>query len=113
MFCPVCGNPHDSTARFCPACGQQVIAIGAAVGRIASGGGTPVPAQIVSSNPYAGKHNQIRGNLMAWPGVLMALYGATAFDPPWLFLVGGGLFLVLLGSIVYCVGRFQHWYHAE
>jgi len=55
---------------------------------------------------------QMLGSVLIIVG-LFGVLGSSVPDPP--SQVGTGFFflLAIAGLVFYCVGRFEHWYHAE
>lgn len=102
MFCSHCGKQLAASGSFCPHCGAPI-----------DGSSAPAAVPPVTvRNVYAGKREQIVGNLVGVAGILICLSGGLS-NPPSPAALGFGLLLLLAGIAIYTIGRFSHWYHAE
>jgi hypothetical protein len=95
MFCASCGTEYAIGDGFCRKCGRSLT----------------MPTQTVHvSNVYRGKNIQLGGIGLAIVAILLFLSGLSSDDR---IFTGIGAFGAILGLILFLVGRFEHWYHAE
>lgn len=100
MCCPKCGKQIDNADTFCRYCGQGTVAV-TAPQQAASPAGP-----VTIKNPYSGKNKQILG-LVAFFFCMIASFAAEdRARAAW--ALGSAV-----GLVIYLVGRFGHWYHAE
>jgi hypothetical protein len=100
MFCPKCGKETvDSTDAFCRHCGYSI------------NSSTPLTQDnnVTVKNVYAGKNLQIAGLAVF---LLCSLAGCSVIHDS---AEMGSLLLLgaVVGLVMYLMGRYDHWYHAE
>lgn len=100
MFCPKCGKETvDSADAFCRHCGNSI------------NGSAPLAQakDVTVRNPYAGKNLQITGLTVF---ALCTLAGCSVIHDS---AETGSLLLLgfVVGLVMYLMGRYDHWYHAE
>lgn len=111
MFCPKCGKAVDERDQFCRFCGNST----APGSPVQANPAPPATAgQVTVRNPYVGKNTQIVGGLIFVVGLFWMIGSCAAGSSD---DSGGSLgmsaLVTITGLVVYIIGRFQHWYHAE
>jgi len=103
MFCSRCGTEVVAGSAFCSSCGA----------RATNESGAQAKVQI--TNPTIGKRQQVSGCMVVVVAFILGMIGAQLKDgsPAEVvisILAGGGL---LVGIILWFVGRAKNWYYAK
>jgi len=111
MYCPSCGKELADEDRFCRFCGRATGPAGATPNPAT----TPPGNAVTVRNVYEGKNTVVVGLLIFFVGLFILMgscvAGVNGGDNSW--PLGIGALLSISGLIIYLVGRFKHWYHAE
>ena len=130
MFCPKCGKQIDDSDAFCRHCGHGISSAPPASGPVTVNNISLPPLEsnptdlsnislaplesspVTVKNVYVGKKMQILGIvifLFCGVGGCAVLLNSRADST-----TGGWCLLgAIIGLVLYIIGRFRHWYHAE